>query len=338
MGTALSLFAHSLSCNCHACARQGIRDSTPDQAAAPTSRESPPFDPEPTDTDLPSPKESETQTSIFLGFAPAAVVFALIFGALVDSGVFAAVAIAGGFEALLWSTTRLFGFYIGAVAAYGLLSRYGDETKGNPSNIFGRPWYWREAKYRGILASAVGLPLLFATPVLWLVVNLVCWGLFLATRRFNIRRAPVIRLASFALVLISALTVVSFTLPAGSLHHNANPSRLLIGRVVAGLPRAVIFIGKEVPGGDTRVTGRQVGYVLNVDDQGVTLLESYPPRVWVVNVGSVVGRIPCTFRDDGWKQSIVEHIRTGYETGVTTPPCGKVAFDDSGMDPLIGSN
>jgi hypothetical protein len=160
--------------------------------------------------------------------------------------------------------------------------------------------------------------------LLWLLFNLLCWVLFLMTRigRERVRRGAIISAVGLT-AIISVSVVVTSVAPSTPLPHYLNPSRLLVGRIVAGLPRSVVYVNGD----------RQVGYVLDANAAEITMIESYPPRVWIVDAGAVDARVPCLHKTPWFQQSPLDWAASGWGKTRTTPFCNSVHETDAGHDP-----
>ncbi|MEG3635535.1 hypothetical protein [Micromonospora palythoicola] len=261
---------------------------------------------------------NQEQLALTLGIAPALLLCALIVGLIMDSGVFALVAANGGVETILLGTVRLFMPLAASVITFWGLRR----VLSSPQNGSRERWRLREASRSGFLPAAggtlIGIFFALSVPITWGVFNATSWTVFLilaSTESRSIGRQVAGGLV--ALACIAPLTAMA-TAPWGevSFLKEFDPARIIAGRLLATFPRAVIFLRDPAA---PPIEGNVVG----VDDQAITLIESYPPRVWMINIDDVEARAPCRWTDSPWQKSPAEL----WARPISTRTCGEVKRD-----------
>ena len=129
--------------------------------------------------------------------------------------------------------------------------------------------------------------------------------------------------SAVAVGFVSLAVVVTSVAPSSCIPMFLNPARVLVGRVMASLPRSVVYVQEDdltAPGGRVERTAdgakvdRQIGYVLEASATELTMVESYPPRVWVIDAKSVVARVPCVYETQ-WFQASPLDMAAGWRGG-----------------------
>jgi hypothetical protein len=77
-------------------------------------------------------------------------------------------------------------------------------------------------------------------------------------------------------------------------------ARTVAGRAISGIPVEVITYREG-----SRIEENRVS-VVNVDEEYITALDLNPPTVITISNDSVVSRVPCQPREEGWQRSPIE--------------------------------